>query len=142
LENRPEVAIAYLFYVNPSGTAIPDWLETTFLSLFSDKATSKLTPILKTHPTCRSDSRIASPEPLGQDLGIFQAQPRNNRPLAKKGLIPPTPLKKGGFKEFGKRSNNVEAIRESPVQNPPRRHLSIKPQNNVEVIRESPVQNL
>jgi hypothetical protein len=40
--------------------------------------------------------------------------------LQKKGLIPPTPLKKGGFKEFCKRSNmptlNVGLIRESTLQ--------------------------
>jgi hypothetical protein len=61
----------------------------------------------------------------------------HNRPLATKGLIPPTPLKKGGFKELGKRSN-VEAIRESPVR--PESEIANEPINhNVEAIRESPV---
>jgi hypothetical protein len=40
------------------------------------------------------------------------------RPLAKKGLIPPTPLKKGGFKECCKRSiDDVEPMLNGSFRN-------------------------
>jgi hypothetical protein len=36
--------------------------------------------------------------------------------LQKKGLIPPTPLKKGGFKEFCKKSNEYPIKSDYPVE--------------------------